>query len=367
MACLLLLLVAAGCAAEGESAEERAPSRAPLPFNPRTYVSYRTADPLQIDGTLNEAAWHEAAWTTPFVDIVGPSKPAPRFRTRAKMLWNDTYFYVAVTLEEPDVWATLTQRDTVIFYDNDFEVFIDPDGDTHAYYELEINALETIWDLMLLTPYRDGGPAIDGWDIRGLKAGVQINGTLNRPGDTDSSWTVELALPWSMLEEAASHDGPPRDGEQWRVNFSRVQWQTVVDEGRYKKKTDPATGEPMAEDNWVWSPQGVVNMHLPERWGYVQFSKVVAGEGDEAFAPDPNERVKWALRTLYYSQRRYREANGRYASRLNALKAGTISVEGLPFEPAMETTQTLYEITAPGFDGATLHIRQDSKTWVTAN
>ena len=59
----------------------------------------------------------------------------------------------------------MTERDSVIFRDNDFEVFIDPDGDTHAYYELEINALGTVWDLLLLKPYRDGGPAINGWDI----------------------------------------------------------------------------------------------------------------------------------------------------------------------------------------------------------
>ena len=25
------------------------------------------------------------------------------------------------------------------------------------------------------------------------------------------------------------------------------------------------------EDNWVWSPQGLVDMHVPERWGVVQF------------------------------------------------------------------------------------------------
>jgi len=25
------------------------------------------------------------------------------------------------------------------------------------------------------------------------------------------------------------------------------------------------------EDNWVWSPQGAVNMHIPERWGRVRF------------------------------------------------------------------------------------------------
>ena len=55
-------------------------------------------------------------------------------------------------------------------------------------------------------------------------------------------------------------------------------------------------------------------MHMPERWGYVQFSGVPAGNGTEAFVEDPDERVKWALRRLYYRQRRFREANGDYAT-----------------------------------------------------
>ena len=29
----------------------------------------------------------------------------------------------------------------------------------------------------------------------------------------------------------------------------------------------------MREDNWVWSPQWVVDMHLPDRWGTVSFVK----------------------------------------------------------------------------------------------
>ena len=84
-----------------------------------------------------------------FVDIEGDSRPATSFRTRMKMLWDDEFFYVAADMEEPDLWGTLTARDSVIFHDNDFEVFVDPDGDTHAYYELEVNALGTPWDLML--------------------------------------------------------------------------------------------------------------------------------------------------------------------------------------------------------------------------
>ena len=47
-------------------------------------------------------------------------------------------------------------------------------------------------------------------------------------------------------------------------------------------------------------------MHMPERCGYVQFSGITAGTGTDAFVEDPNERVKWGLRRLYYRQRRLR-------------------------------------------------------------
>jgi len=158
---VLCLLAGSGCtdrsATERVSFEEmEGPD-----VEPRTYAVYRAAGAVRVDGRLSESDWAEAPWTADFVDIEGDDAPAPRFRTRAKMLWDEEALYVAAELEEPDVWATLTQRDTVIFYDNDFEVFVDPTGTTHNYYELEVNALETVWDLMLLTPYRDGGPALD--------------------------------------------------------------------------------------------------------------------------------------------------------------------------------------------------------------
>ena len=56
----------------------------------------------------------------------------------------------------------MTEKNGVIFHDNDFEVFIDPDGDNHQYYEFEMNALNTIWELTLPRPYRAGGEAVPG-------------------------------------------------------------------------------------------------------------------------------------------------------------------------------------------------------------
>src|SRR4029453_12317425 len=110
--------------------------------------------------------------------------------------------------------------------------------DTHNYYEREVNALGTTWDLMLPVPYRDGGPPIDAWDINGLAVGVTTRGTLNRPGDRDDGWTVEIAMPWRSLREAAPGQKPPKGGDHWRVNFSRVEWTVDVKEGAYAKRRD---------------------------------------------------------------------------------------------------------------------------------
>ena len=297
--------------------------------------------------------------------VVVVVRSAPRFRTRTKMLWDDEYFYVAAEMEEPDLWGTLTERDSVIFHDNDFELFIDPDGDSHAYYELEVNALATPWDLMLIKPYRDGGPAINGWDMAGLQVGVDVRGTLNRPGDQDEGWTVEIALPWKILKEAAPEHRSPRTGERWRVNFSRVEWQVDSADGHYTKRLKSGTKESLSEDNWVWSPQGAIDMHMPERWGYVQFSGTIAGAGTDTFVEDPNERVKWALRRLYYRQRRWRADKGAYATALDALSVADLRLDGLEFRPTLQATGTTYEMTAPGFGGATVHINQDGRVWAT--
>jgi hypothetical protein len=87
-----------------------------------------------------------------------------------------------------------------------------------------------------------------------LETAVAIQGTLNHPGDKDRGWTVEIAYPLTAFE-SRQHVPLPKPGTTWRINFSRVEW---------------TPGNPK-EDNWVWSPQGVINMHVPDRWGYLHF------------------------------------------------------------------------------------------------
>lgn len=304
---LVALIPAAARAGERQEWRERM-----MPITPRGYLCHCAGGPVTIDGQLDEVAWTAAPWTEDFQDIQGAGKPAPRFRTRAKLLWDNDYLYVAAELEEPHVWATLTRHDAVIFQDPDFEVFIDPDGDTHNYYEFEINALNTSWDLRLDKPYQDKGKAHNEWNIPGLKTAVQVRGTLNHPADVDTGWTVELAFPWKALAQYARHDGPPDEGEQWRIGFSRVEWQIATQGNKYRKV--PKT----PEDNWVWSPQGVIDMHRPEMWGRLQFTRRVSGD-QSAIAPLPGKPARDLALEIYYAQRDFRAAHHRWATNLAEL------------------------------------------------
>jgi hypothetical protein len=114
--------------------------------------------------------------------------------------------------------------------------------------------------------YLDNGRAPHEWNLQAMRWAVHVDGTLNDPRDVDQGWSVEFALPWSGFKKSAGMPCPPRDGDVWRINFSRVQWQHEIVEGKYRKV--PGT----KEDNWVWSPQGVIDMHRPQRWGYVRFT-----------------------------------------------------------------------------------------------
>jgi hypothetical protein len=156
---------------------------------------------------------------------------------------------------------------------------------------------------------------------------VHVSGTLNDPNDVDEGWSVEIAFPWDILAQAAGRPVPPAPGDIWRLNFSRVQWETQPRDGRYEKLTDSATGDPLAEHNWVWSPQGLIAMHYPEMWGEVLF----AADGDQDFDASPEHGAIMAASSLmpvYYLQKQWREDHGQFASSLQELDIPPYS---LPF------------------------------------
>jgi len=254
------------------------------------YVAHRTAAKLQIDGRLDEYVWQHAPRSPRFRDMIYGEEAI--HDTRAAVLWDDEYLYVAYWIEEPDLQATLTERDAPIYQNNDVEFFI---AGQDGYYEFEINSFGTIYEVLFIwdeankdgsydkieglgvdqagrTPffgvgYKDHprGPRTGffKWDLPGLLTAVSLDGTINDSSDRDRGWTVELAIPWDGLEILAKADKrslPPEDHDVWRMDFSRF--------NQYKEA--PPSRDP---GGWVWSPHGTWDSHVPECFTYIHFSE----------------------------------------------------------------------------------------------
>ncbi len=270
--------------------------------NTAPYTCYRTRQPIAIDGSLNADRWHLAPRSPRFVDIVTGE---PGFLdSRAAALWDDDYLYIGFWVDEPFVQAQLTQRDSLIFLENDVEVFIDG-GD--SYYEFEINALGTLYEVFYIwqDAYQRGSafdvPEFDlltrkvlsfggnhdrngetfwwgthprkcrwaflDWDFPGLKTAVHIDGKLNDATVIDKGWTVELAFPWAGMKWlAGGRSLPPQDGDVWRIFF-----------GRYERLT-PNGVEVQPHTGWAWNPIGSTDNHRPESFTQVLFSTTFADE-----------------------------------------------------------------------------------------
>lgn len=253
------------------------------------YTAYHIKKAIRIDGRLDEASWRAVPRSPRFIDIL-TGKPTLH-DTRAAVMWDDQNLYVGFWVEEPNVAATFTERNSPIYENNDVEVFI---AGRDTYYEFEINALNTIYEAFFLwedTYEKEGyanvpqfmrsnpkvrpfngvaftthprGGRLGSWDwaFPGLKTAVRVNGTLNNPKDKDRGWTVELAFPWQGMKWLAKGDNqalPPKDGDVWRMDFSRF--------NQYK-----APAPEKDSGGWFWSRHGAWDSHIPECFPYIRFS-----------------------------------------------------------------------------------------------
>jgi len=329
-----------------------------LVIRPNTYTAYKTQELITIDGKAQEPIWGTVQWTSNFMDIEGVE--TPKYQTNVKMLWDESYFYVLAKIEEPHVWADITQHDGIIFHNNNFEVFIDPDGDTHNYYELEINALNTVWDLFITKPYRElNSPVLNDWEILGLKSAVHVDGSLNDASDTDKGWVLELAIPWSVFKSSYSEDIVPRD-TFWRVNFSRVNWNHELSEGVYSRKKN-TQDLLLSEYNWVWSPQGVVNMHEPEKWGYVYFSSKET-YSETPFEIPKDEEIKWELYKLYRAQKAHYLKTNQWLTTIERIQPAPVLLYGKTLDFSIENYSSGWTISIKSpFSNKLLSLKEDGK------
>lgn len=242
---------------------------------------------------MEDEVWNLAERSALFVDMA-TGEPA-FLETRVAALYDDEALYLGFWVEDPYPRASLTERDSLIFQENDIEVFIDG-GD--CYYEFEMNALGTVYEVFFIWRdafqsgdrfdlpefdlYQDGVYSFGGdfdrqpahfwkgthprgtrwafatWDFPGLRTAVFVDGTLN--SETPSrGWRAQIALPWAGMKHLANgRPLPPLPGDEWRMFLGRFQQVRIA--GRELQAA------------WCLTPHGVADTHQPEK-----FSRVVFG------------------------------------------------------------------------------------------
>ncbi|GMF17207.1 unnamed protein product [Phytophthora fragariaefolia] len=320
-------------------------------LHPRRYAAYHLppsvdhlVTSITIDGILDEKVWADVPWSEPFQDIQGPQFwSQPWFATKFKLRYDQQFLYVGAYLEETEVWANVSKRNEIIFHDNDFEVFVDPDGSTHNYKEFELNARNATWNLWLNRPYRDGGHE------NSTRVDPQYGFDMLNGAERLHYWTAEIALPLSELARHSKAQVPPAANSFWRINFSRVEWPVRVVYHKQSGKQHYEKKPGLKEENWVWSTQNAVDMHRPEWWGYLQFRP-----RDETPPPlmddqrtmedsvpfDPEWGVRYVSFQYYYAQHAYHKLSGSYTSSLEQLLPHFTSREALECMELFDTSVT---------------------------
>lgn len=240
----------------------------PIAWDPPRYqVRYTPSVPV-IDGT-QEPTWRRARRSDPFVH---PSTGAEveGLDTHFQALWDDNYLYLYLTGIDSDVWATYTERDSNLWEEEVFEVFIDHRGDGTDYIELQVNPLNTQFDARFESATQRNLERARPFTLEGWETAVHVEGEVNNPDVEDERWSVEMRIPWAALEGMPHH--PPQNNDTLRINFYR-----------YDRTRDGQVR------TLAWSPVGGGTFHQPDRFGeFVLIGRPAALPQPETHeAPEP--------------------------------------------------------------------------------
>lgn len=286
---------------------------------PLTYIAQRVSESIVIDGNHEKSVWQGVPWSESFGDIQGTDAPSSAITaplTRFKALYDDNFLYFCALMYPSDEFATeahFVDRNSPIFQlDSDFEIFLD-DGSHHFYKEFEVNAINTVWNLMLDKPYNDNGHEhsarvakpgeSDYYEVERQESQTKIiKGTVNDK-ENPATWVLEVKMAFSDM-------GFGKDKPWLRLNLSRVE-----DKGNV---------------NWTWQPQvvwdanekqyrGKVAMHLPDAWGYLVLD--TDSSNRDKITRDELWPAKLGALNVYYGQHAYRDEHGMFSNNMSELQS----------------------------------------------
>ena len=217
---------------------------------------------MALDGRLDEPCWAKAPVHSRFVEYYKAHPKPSALKSEMRVLYTDKALWIGLTHfeEHPEKLKVVsTTRDSVDWYEDMDEIYVDPFGDAIGFTKLLVNSAGVIGDMRRV----DGSVVQNEWNGTAWRAKTSVG---------SDRWTVEVSLPYSDLQQ------PPVVGKSvWRLCVTRYQWTT----GKFV--------------GTVSSPKGAYNN--PSGFGYLRFlapgetpSAALAGETLSGKVPPP-----WSL------------------------------------------------------------------------
>lgn len=240
----------------------------------RTCQVRRAEGKMTMDGRLDEPGWKKAEVMTgmALAGTVGKTprvlhgKPGekPTQNTEVRLLWDDEFLYVSFVCYDRFIYNTYTQPDDPVYSSQDcVEVFLCPNKDPRIYAELDLSPANVLWSGLTWRPDFPDRPhhIFTAFNPRELKTGAHVDGQLNAAEQNSTMWSAEYAIPFKCLSTAPNR--PPRPGDTWRANFYRID---ILERRKPKAKNDLV-------EFAAWSPPGILNFHMPLKFGEITFVK----------------------------------------------------------------------------------------------
>jgi hypothetical protein len=177
----------------------------------RTAVVTRTAEPIAIDGVLDEPIWSRAPRIGPLIQRQPVPGGTPSEKTDVTLLYDDDALYIGVVAHdsEPDkVIGTQMARDATLSSDDRVEILLDTFRDQRSAFYFATNPAGALVDGLI---FANGQLNTDWdaiWDVRTRR--------------TEQGWVAELVIPFKSLSFPAGRS-------VWGFNFSRSVYRKLED------------------------------------------------------------------------------------------------------------------------------------------
>jgi len=214
------LLQAAGCAGPG-AAVKQGGAVVGSPGSPK-YDCRPAAEPITLDGRLDEPAWQDAPFSEEFLVSSTVRTMPDKLRTRMKLLYDKDSLYVGLQTEDSDIWCTYAGHDEPVMYEKALLFNVDPLGNGRDYYGFYVNPMNALLDIHAVggvaeMSQRRWQKCVE-WNAKGIRHAVQVDGTLNKRDDVDNGWTLELQVPFDAIGVR------PAAGDAWLIQAGRIDY-----------------------------------------------------------------------------------------------------------------------------------------------